>query len=330
MSNLKPINFFDFRRLEQNHEVDGLIIAEYHNSYAVRKITRLCKLNRIKNVAVVVGRFNKFSIYRTDTDKTFIPYLETNLIDGCNLNCKGCTHFANLFSTKEFYPLENFYRDIRRVSECADVAEFHLLGGEPFLIKNLDEYISAARKFFPQTHFEIVTNGLLLPSVSKKIFTAIRENNFLVNISGYEPTMENMDKIKSVLDENKISYAVEKVVEKFRVFLSLHGGHNPDKSRSICCNHVCRFLRDGRIYKCPPNALSYRVAEKFAVKNFPKSTYADIYAPNFSSMFEQLDEAVEMCFWCSEQSRNFKWMQQPKPSLTDWLAEPNEIKLLED
>lgn len=29
--------------------------------------------------------------------KPVLKHLETNIMDGCNLNCKGCSHFSNLF-----------------------------------------------------------------------------------------------------------------------------------------------------------------------------------------------------------------------------------------
>ena len=328
MSNLKPINFFDFRRLEQNHEVDGLIIADNAMSDFTKKVISLCKFNGINKVAVIDTHSKISSIYWTEKEKIFIPQLEANIIDGCNLSCKGCAHFSNLFSTKEFYPLENFNRDLRRLSECADVVSFYLLGGEPLLLKNFEEYVKNSRRYLPKANLRILTNGLLIPSLPQTTLNALKENGFAIDISGYPQTLKIIDKIKATLEKNNIPYDVRQVTEKFVAFLSLHGGHNPVKSQTTCCNDTCRFLRDGRIYKCPPDALSYRIAEKFAVKNFPKSTYADIYAPNFSSTFEQLDEAVEMCYWCSEQSRNFKWAQQPKPTLSDWLADPNETKLL--
>lgn len=30
-------------------------------------------------------------------DKPVLTHLETNIMDGCNLNCRGCSHFSNLF-----------------------------------------------------------------------------------------------------------------------------------------------------------------------------------------------------------------------------------------
>lgn len=309
-----------------NKDLDGVIVADFARSGFSKNFVRLCKVNGIKNVLVLSNPFGNFQPYRLEDEKIFIPQLEVNLIDACNLNCKGCTHYANLFvHDKTTYPIENFRRDVKKISEIADVLSFHLLGGEPLLIKNLDEYIEVSRHFLPNARLELVTNGLLIPTSSQKILDAIKSNNVIVSISGYKPTMQNIDKIKSVLESNNILHFVSREVEDFSVFLSLHGNNNTNKSRNACANDVCRFLRNGKIYKCPCDALSYKFAERFNLKNFPAPTSADIYAQNFSSIFDSLDGAVEMCHWCSEQNRKIAWEQKNNPELSDWLFDPNEV-----
>jgi len=267
-------------------------------------------------------------IHWLDSEKAYLTQLEVNITDGCNLNCKGCTHFSGLFNKNEVYPPENFRRDLRRISQVCNIVAFFLLGGEPFLLKNLDEYIKISRQYLPKSDLRIVTNGLLIPSTSQKILDSIRENNFFVSISNYPPTAKILDKIETVLNTNKILYDIRGSAadKKFSVFLSINAGHNPMKTRAVCNNNNCRFLRDGRIYKCPIDALKFRLAERFGIKNFPASTSVDIYSPNFSSLLEMLDGNVEMCHWCAEQTRVINWEPSNNPKLEDWLADPAELQ----
>lgn len=254
-----------------------------------------------------------------------MTYLETNLIDSCNLNCKACTHFANLFGDDDIYNLEDFRRDCRQLSENVDVMRFRLLGGEPFKLKNLDQYIKIARQYFPGTDLRVVTNGLLIPTAPQKIFDALRENNFTADISAYSPTMKIADKITDRLTKNNIHYSLSnesKVV--FTKFLTVKSGHDPLKSRQVCINDRCRFLREGKIYKCPIDALNYKFAEHFDIKNFPISTGADLYAKNFSLMLEQLNGSIEFCSWCSETAEKVNWKVENKPKLSDWIVDENE------
>jgi len=312
-------------------ELDGVIIAEDGRSGFTKAVVQACKLYSIPTVGIMDLTF--FSpltpIHWLDADKAYLTQLEANIVDGCNLNCKGCTHFAGLFKTSEVYPLETFRRDVRQLSQVCNVATFFLLGGEPLLLKNLDEYMKISRQYLKQSDLRIVMNGLLVPTVEQKILDAIRENNFFVSISNYPPTAKMIDKIKAVLDANKIRHEVRGAIEDsggFNVFMTFRSDNNPLKARAVCCNDGCRFMRDGRIYKCPIDALSFRFAERFKIKNYPKATGVDLYAPNFAALLPMLDGNVEMCHWCSETVRKIPWTTSNNPKLEDWLADPAELQ----
>ena len=96
-----PITFFEFRRLINAGELDGLIIAEKSRRDFARTIIQICKFYAIPNVAVIDTGNLLNPVYFLNARKVYIPYLETNLVDGCNLNCKGCTHFSGIFRTSE-------------------------------------------------------------------------------------------------------------------------------------------------------------------------------------------------------------------------------------
>ena len=331
---IKLVNFFEFRRLIDSGALDGLIIYEGIATPFTFGVLKTCKLYNIQTVGVVNSFFfgQANGIYWLDTEKAFLPYMEANLIDSCNLNCKGCTHYSNLFSDDDFYSLENFARDIRRVADTVDVVTFRLLGGEPLKLKNLDQYIKVARKFLPKTDLRLVTNGLLIPSAPQSLFDALRDNKIILDISFYPPTMKIFNEIKTLVEKNNVMCpgVSSKInpVEYFNVFLSLQGGHNPLRSRAVCNNDFCRLIRDGKIYKCPLDALGYRFAERFGLKDFPASVGVDIFAKNFPTLLEQLRDTIELCTWCNETRRFIPWQPTNKPVVEDWLANPAEAEKL--
>ena len=152
------------------------------------------------------------------------------------MNCKACTHFAPFFKQDDIYPLENFRRDVQQLSKVCDVAAFYLLGGEPLLLKNLDEYIRIARQYMPKSNLSIWTNGLLLPTTSQKIFNALREEKFVVTVTMYAPTFKIRDQIKEILSSNGISFVFDGLKDNFGVFMTLHNGNDPLKAAASCFN----------------------------------------------------------------------------------------------
>lgn len=254
-----------------------------------------------------------------------MPYFEADITDKCNLNCAGCCHFANFSVAEEFYPIENFGRDMNRIAKICDVLSIHLLGGEPLSLKNIDEYLITLRQCFPKIHLVIVTNGTLIPILPQKILDTLRENHFEVHISLYPPTAKVFDKIKARLNENNVPYKFERIVESFEAQMTLNSGNNPAKTTARCRCGSARSIRNGKIYKCPIDAAAYKFAAKFGLKNFPQAVGVDIYAPNFSSMLERLEYPVELCYWCAEDYRKIPWRPTNNPQLTDWLADPDDL-----
>lgn len=65
-----------------------------------------------------------------DLSLPFLNYLETNVVDHCNLNCKGCAHFSNIYDNN-YVDLVDYERDIKLISQKFNVYYFRILGGEP-------------------------------------------------------------------------------------------------------------------------------------------------------------------------------------------------------
>lgn len=318
---LESVNFFEFRRLITSGNLQGVILNV--DLKEAKKILKKFKLYSIPNVCIY-SALPLRPLYVLDSNKSYMSNAECNLIDSCNLNCSGCAHYANLFDETNFYRLEIFKRDLKALAEKVDLMILNLLGGEPLMLKNLADYLNIARDYFPQTSIRLLTNGLLIPAMSQKFFRALRDNEVILDISVYTPTKKILPQIKEILIKNDIACFLREGIEEFNAFLSLRGGHNPIKSRLVCSSYGCRFFRNGKMYKCPIDALSYKLVEKFGLKDFPKSTGINISAPNFISLLEELDGDVECCYWCNETARKIQWKTSHKPTLDEWLANPME------
>lgn len=91
--------------------------------------------------------------------KPCLKYLDVALDYRCNMQCVHC--FATAF-TEDNRPKMNIddYRRMAKEARSVGCLHFNIQGGEPLLIANIEEYISA---FEPrQAHISITTNGYLL------------------------------------------------------------------------------------------------------------------------------------------------------------------------
>lgn len=303
--------------------IDAVILAISINAKTLaQKLVRQLKLNRVEKIGIFYRFSNSDSLCWLEPEKFFMPYLEFNVVDGCNLNCKGCSHFSPLYDISEVYNLNEFRRDIHQMSRRCDIISMKIVGGEPFLLKNLDEYLKIIRKFFPEINLRILTNGMFLPTASKDLLEYISKNKIGISISEYPLMMKLKPKISETLESFGIPYTfLPKGI--FRTLLRKDPGKsNPVAAMKVCPCQTSRFLRDGNLYKCPVDALHSRFNQKFpnARQLPPEATSIDIFAENFTTLIDLLDEPVEMCAYCPEHPDAFEWKIDSNPVAENWIG----------
>ncbi len=256
-------------------------------------------------------------------DKPVLRRLETNIMDGCNLNCKGCSHFSNLFAQGASVLFEIYCRDLKRITENVYIHRFNMLGGEAILHPQMIEYIEYTRQLLPDSEIEIVTNGLLLPRQTEKFFLCCAENNITISISGYPPTLQLKDKIIDILEKYQIVYIFREDVKEFGKNIDLSGTANPRDAVKRCRESRCSFLREGKIYKCPFEALGNRLFEHFGL-DIRLHGGIDIWDENLdwsvlAEWFMKPHEPVDACRYCGEEVK-IAWEAAKEPALEDWVV----------
>lgn len=261
-------------------------------------------------------------IYNDDEllKKVCMDTLETNVVDYCNLNCKGCSHFSNLFSKESQILFETFEKDIKRLAEKVSVLQFNLLGGEALLSDKLVDYISCLKKYMPKTTIELVSNGLLIPYQKKEVLECIRDNNVAVSITEYPPTTAVLQKIKDSLQKYQILYDVRPLVKTFGKNIDISGENDPYVAIGNCRESKCQFLREGKLYKCPFAALGNYFFDHYEI---PICLHEgiDIYdnTLDWKREIEKIcTEPIEACRYCGKEER-FSWKRSDYPLKEEWL-----------
>jgi len=227
-------------------------------------------------------------------------YLEVNLVDHCNLNCKGCTHFSPL-SEQEFADFDVFEKDLLRLSQLFDnIATLRLLGGEPLLHPDLLKFIITSRSVFPNSQICLVTNGTLLSKQKDEFWNTCQQNNILIQVTRY-PINLDIPIIEATAERFQSKLEVSDKISEFYKFINLSGNSPPEIAFRQCKKMGrCTTLRDGKIYACwfPPlvDIFNNYFSEKIPVE---KGNHIDIHGNiNGSSILEFLSHPTPMCRWC--------------------------------
>lgn len=318
-------------------EVDGVVITVFESRVRNQILTQLKEL-KIYNISFVHTypfqnqkylKKDDLKWYNTEADP-IVTYLDVQLADNCNLNCKGCSHFSNLFKEDSFCDLETYKRDLKRISEKTNLIKLHILGGEPFLNKNINEYINYARSVFPDTEIVLYTNGLLIPKQPQDVLNCLSENDVYVTVSSYKPTMKMIDKIAQALDSSKIKWFYpinfDNDADKFYCRLSLKGNTNQANAMAICPANVT-IVKDSFLHVCSMEAFFDKYIEYYNLNIDYTPNKIDIYDDSIDwlNLPERLITSIDLCRFCSDKCREFDWEIANNPSVNDWIVDEDEF-----
>jgi len=259
-------------------------------------------------------------------ENKFLTYLEFHIADTCNLNCRGCSHYASL-ARKEHYPnIKFFANDLQMLHlRIEDILIIRILGGEPLLNRDIEEYIKVTRKFYPQSELWIVTNGLLLMKMPDSFYETLLEERCKIGISFYPALTDKIQEICVFLKNRNISCYVSPMIKEF--ILSRTINPRDDKVEDIflnCASATCNNLYEGKIAACYlPFVTKY--FNSYFKQNFPEDGQIDLYDSKLTTaeLKQKLMMPFENCRYCLDSSEYIKipWSSLKYPScLSDWIA----------
>ncbi len=289
------------------------LALELHN-YGIKQIYLYLNKRKVYSNSF----FESECCYINSFGKLVLPNVEMHVIDCCNLNCRGCTHFSPIFERK-VPDTKKRLNDISKLREIFDeIIVFSLLGGEPFLNPSLKEYIYEVRKNFKNTEIHIITNGILIPRADNDTLQAIKDTNATVFISEYYPTHLMKGDIIKRLESNGIEYGIRdfKNKETFNMPLSLSKN---SIHKQMCISKHCTAVCDGQIARCPTLLFLPQFNKKYGTNLSEQGILLldDYSKDNGGLLIELLERNVELCRHCVD--NRIKW--EPcgnNPSIDDF------------
>lgn len=263
----------------------------------------------------------------------FIPrpcyeLLIINILDHCNLRCKGCDHFACI-ADPYFVPYETIKRDVERISKIFHgdyIMQFGVMGGEPLLHPDLLEILKVIRSQFENARISVYTNGILLMKQKKEFWRVLRENNIGIMQTHYPIHLDFKGIAERAKNENVIYDYYQFTGEKklFKKVVNLKGTGDPVESFAKChISNYGNFLMEGKLYGCPFSCQSNRIFNKKFNQNLrmTEMDYLDIYKENDMQKFFSFSAKPKFyCRYCDGLRENILW-ERSKGQIEEWAEE---------
>lgn len=266
-----------------------------------------------------------YSITEKNRDRTIIHHLESNLADGCNLNCRGCLHFSNLYKMSDFPNEEAILEGVKAISAKCEIFQFRVLGGEPLLNKNLPDFLVKLRKILPYCDIAIISNGILIPKVEEKLFEIMKQCHIGFILTLYQPTFKMKDMIYDRLKEYGVPYGShEAKTDLFEKFIMLEPAISDEHPYESCEPRGILVLKDGSLYRCPIEAYIGKYCETYNLTmDIPEGIDVTNDQIDWKVLIEDLyTKPRSLCKYCSKHSSFFEW-GNGHAEKKDWIVEEN-------
>lgn len=186
-----------------------------------------------------------------NSDSGYYEYLEIPITTKCSLKCKKCSNLIPCYQKRSDYDINILLRSLNRFLGCINHIVFiRILGGEPFLNKDLYKILEELLNSKKIQRIEVVTNGTIVPK-DKKLLEVLKNKRIIVSISQYP--MVDYNKLVAFLKKNNISYRIDKM----NFWLDYGEPYKRNKSERMLvkqftkCNNVCKSLINGQLHLCP-------------------------------------------------------------------------------
>lgn len=258
-----------------------------------------------------------------DGKKPVLDYVESEITEFCNLNCRGCCDYSNIAQEKTYYDYDEFVKDYRRLSELfSNVEKIRLMGGEPLLNPRLTDYVTAAREIFPAADIRIVTNGLLLPKLSDETLRVLRENRCRFDISNYPPTRKMFPRIREKLEAAHVEYELGFPMNYFVRSILEHPSDDPAPAFRNCIFTHCHMLGHGKLAPCSYSYCITRLNKAYGL-SFPETDYVNLYADiTGEEIIRRFNRPHEFCKCCGRGFVPYRWQggfRRNNSDVYDWL-----------
>ncbi|MBQ7384796.1 MAG: 4Fe-4S cluster-binding domain-containing protein [Clostridia bacterium] len=242
------------------------------------------------------------------------------IVDHCNLNCKGCYHFCTKGQQESFVPYDVFFKDVKRFKELVDHVDWiKLYGGEPLLHPRLDDFVTATRYFYPYAEICLMTNGILVPTLSAKSVDVLKKADVKIDITVYPVMEKNIDNVKKFLEENGLRSNIS-YVHKFGKRFNKNGDSDIEASYKSCDMKICHYLQYGEFVMCPLPIFIRRYNELFNTDYNFDNDILNIYSDGitYEDIIEFSGRAHDSCRYCGD-TVEFDWeIGKNNPPSADW------------
>jgi organic radical activating enzyme len=202
----------------------------------------------------------KIEIYNSgckvkNTSELNIKYIDIMITEKCSMKCKDCSNLMQYYEDPKNSDTEILLQSVDKIMDSLDsLNEFRVLGGEPFMNKEIGKIIRGLKKYEKVSQIVIYTNGTILPKGEN--LEELKHSKIVMDITNYGSLSRNHDKLIEVLIKENIPFltTIPKWTDSGRINFQKKTEDELKFQFKNCCTNDYLTLLNGKLYRCPFSA----------------------------------------------------------------------------
>lgn len=256
----------------KNHKKDVILIASYNYFSEMIETLKttgniffydILKLLELKYDESILSEytldeknnyFKYFNVVENAGKKGLvITHCEVVLTERCTLHCKDCANLMQYYSHPEDIKIDDIIHYFKYFLNTIDMLlELRLLGGEPFLYKDLSKILNEFYIHSKIQNITVYTNSTIMPS--EEILEHLKNPKISVHMSDYGLKNSKIKQLEILFKKNQINYYIHKYEKWYDMGGIQKRGYDNCVKRSLyenCIMSKCYTFYRGKFYLCP-------------------------------------------------------------------------------
>tara|TARA_Y100000310_G_scaffold212507_1_gene213377 strand:+ start:322 stop:1575 length:1254 start_codon:yes stop_codon:yes gene_type:complete len=320
-----------FKNLYKSTELlEILDIEKFYKKVVIKGNGHLepLKLKREIDFYNEMGRKDDYVI----NDKLNIKTIDIQVTERCSLKCKDCSNLMQYYKKPQDSEQGLLFKSIEKIMTAVDsLEEFRVLGGDPFMNKNLHKIINKLVTYEKCKKVVVYTNARFVPKGDN--LNCLKNKKVILDITNYGATSPATSKFIEVAKKENIAYTSFRCTTWQDCGRIMPFSNKNEKELehlfNNCCNSDLISLLHGKLYRCPFSANGVNL------KAIPQNDNDEVNLMNNELTNKQLrDQIKKLCYdkkyltacsYCN--GRDYSSVNIPSALQT---KKPLEYKLTED
>ena len=248
--------------------------------------------------------------------KLNIKYIDLVITERCSMKCVDCSNLMQYYKNPRNSTFEEVKKSVEVTMSSIDyLSEFRVIGGEPFMNKDIGKIIDLLKTFKNLSRIIIYTNATIVPK--NETLKSLIHKKVSLDITRYEThkhSINNHEKLMDVLKENKINYithTADRWTDSGRVKKYERTENELQSLFHNCCVGDILSILNGKLYRCPFSANAHNINaipynEKDIIDLLDENIKGDVMRKKIEKLYTRKDrkEYLTACKFCKGRDLN--------------------------